>query len=533
MKFNKLFLLPLFIFIFFSCATTPVKDIDDPEKKDDKPEKEVSEEQAVPDLDESDEELDDEKKKEEREKKEDRYFDGNVYRGPALKDFQDGLEKYFSEGCESAVARWESAVKRDPRRVEIAFNIALCYERMGDAEKSREWYMRSFKGNNNFMRPLYNYSLSLGDKLNEKVPELTKLVAKTEDKVLKNNFLSWLNIQVRNFDNAEKYAKAALKLDEQNVDAVINLATIYYSNDMLELADMALGIAEQWDSDDFRLHRLYGFLKFDMGKKGEAAEHFQRAVRLNPELSEVRNMLAVLAMEIEDYNTAKEQLEFVLKISPDFNAAKINLAMAYKGLEKYKESNDILMGLLNSPDLTEPDKKKVLFNLGILYLDADVDGEGKTDRFDLSTDYLKKYLEMIKGDSNFRQQKVIVDEYISEAATKKRSLEMMIAMRERQAARQKALEEEHKLFLKMKEEAFKNAVSKDTVEVWREYLDKYPVIDADDKFSNAAQARLKELEKESTEHEDTDDVPEKSEEKEAEEHDEISGGPDDAEEGEP
>ena len=79
-----------------------------------------------------------------------------------------------------------------------------------------------------------------------------------------------------------------------------------------------------------------------------------KSVKANPDQPEVRNILAVLAMKIEDYSTAKEQLEAALKIKDDFWSAKLNLALAYKGLEDYKNAAVVIDELEARNDLQEP-----------------------------------------------------------------------------------------------------------------------------------------------------------------------------------
>lgn len=504
----------LMMMFLYSCSATPSKrSVSETKEKE-----RVSESEDIMELErvEGEDRYDDPEDREEKsrkKKKEMSYFDGNRYVGPALKPFMDGLGKYFSEGCDMAVEIWKEALEKDQKRHEVAFNIGLCYERTGNVEESKKWYLKSYDINHNFLKPLYNLVLSMDGNLAEKKEDFLKIVEKTEDKVEKNNFIAWLYLQTNELDLAEKHAKKVLKIDEQNSDAVVSLATIYYRRDMPELADMALGTAEKWDRDNFRLQRLYGFLSYDMGNKGKATEHFQRAVKINPELPEVRNMLAVLAMEIEDYRTAKEHLEFALGINPAFFSAKVNLAIAYKGLEEYEKSRNILDELDKNKNIPDDIRVAVIFNLGILFLDADVYGDNSLERFDIAVEYFNRYLDLTKKSPDFRKKKAQIDEYIKEAENEKRRLELFIRTQERIQARQKAAEEEHKLFLKNKEAAFKKAVEEDSYEGWKEYLENFPVLGPDDKLSNAAKARFEEIKSKMPEviEKDNESVPEEAE----------------------
>jgi len=482
--------------VFSSCATTSKKEekkSEKVEKKDSVKKNEKKDEEGKKDDVEKEEKKKKEKKDSDKKTKKKKYYDGAKYIGPSSGSFNDGLSNYFNDDCEAAVKKWKKGLKKDDDRYQIAFNVGLCYQRLGKEKDSLKWYVKAFKINPDFMRPLYNAIILLGKKSKEKEKFYLNLVKNTKDKVVKDNFIAWLKLRHGNVKVAEEYAKAVLKEDEQNSDAVITLAEIYYSKKMFELAEMALSTAEKWDEDNFRLHRLYGFLAYETGDKKKAAVHLQKAAKLNPELPEVNNILAVLAMEIEDFSTAKGKLEFALKISPDFKAAKMNLAIAYKGLEEYKKARDILVEL-EKEKLTNKDFiKAVIYNLAILYLDADVEGNKDPKKFDTSISYFKKYLKLIRRNADYRNQKKLIAGYIKEAGVEKKKMEYYNKMKLRAEKRKKELEEENKKFLKLKEEAYKDALKKDKFDVWEKYLKDYPMKGPDDKFGVDAKARFDKL----------------------------------------
>lgn len=481
-------LLPL---LFTGCATSGKKE----EKVSEKVQKKegLKKDKSSEKKEQADAKSEDNKKEQKEKKKKVKSYDGMKYIGPSNEDFAKGLSRYFNDDCESAIKEWEKGLKKDDGRYQIAFNIGLCYQRLGKKEKSVKWYIKAYKMNPDFMRPLYNANILLGEDSKEKEKFYTDLIKSTKDKVVKNNFIAWLKLRHGDEKSAEEYAKAALKEDEQNADAVITLAEIYFSKKMYELAEMALSTAEKWNDNNFRLHRLYGFLAYESGDKKKAAVHLQKAVKLNPELPEVNNILAVLAMEIEDFATAKENLEFTLKIAPDFKAAKINLAIAYKGLGEFKKSRDMLKELEKDDALSTDLKKSVIYNLAVLYLDADVDGDRNPKKFDTAIEYFNKYLKVIRRSSDYRKQKKLIAGYIKEAGVEKKKLEYYNKMRARTEKKKKELEEEHKKFLAAKEKAFKEALEKDTFKVWEKYLKDFSVLGEADKFGLAAQARYEEL----------------------------------------
>ena len=421
-------------------------------------------------------------------------YDGGKYIGPAAADFEEGLRAYSDGGCEKAVKFWQAAFNKDQRNAQIAFNTAVCFERMKNREDAAAWYEKAYLADNSFTKPLYNLALLyMPAQIKEKEGYLTQLAEKNSDVVEKYNFIAWLNLQLGRNDEAEKYAKMVLKEDEQNSEAVISLATSYFNKKMYELAESALETAEKWDPENFRLQRLYGFLLYRTGDSKGATTHLMKSVKANPDQPEVRNILAILAMKIEDYSTAKEQLEAALKIKDDFWSAKLNLAMAYKGLDDYKNAAVVLDELEARNDLPATLRNSVIFNKALLYLDADVNGDKNPARFDTAVKYFNEYLKLIAKSKNFKQDKALVDGYIKEANTEKKKLEFALAAKAKAEKRKQAQEEEARLFKEHKEAAFKKAEEAGTAEAWSKYLEEFPVVDDNDTLSLSAKAKLEEL----------------------------------------
>ena len=325
---------------------------------------------------------------------------------------------------------------------------------------------------------------------------------KITDAAEKNNALALYYLNSGKYEEAEKAAKAALKADERNAEAVITLAAVYFNKKMYELAESALETAEKRNPDNYRMHRLYGFLIYRNGdedtataREAAAAERLAKAVKLNPDLPETRNLLAVLAMKVEDYSVAKEHLEAALKTKSDFREAKLNLAIAYKGLEDYKNAAAVLNELESDSGLSEDLHRAVLFNKAVLYLDADVDGDKNPARFDTAVKYFNEYIKVTANDENSKERKALAEGYIKEANSEKKKLEFALAAKARADKKRQEQEEEAKLFQKNKEEAFKNAEAAGTAEVWSKYLEEFPVADDNDTLGLSAKKKLEELTK--------------------------------------
>lgn len=500
-KLNKIFIL-LALLSFVSCGTAPAASSSDSEKPEGSSDKVSGQTETAPENADGSEKQPESasdsvaasaettKADDVKEEKNPNY-DGGKYIGPAAADFEEGLRAYSDGGCEKAVKFWQAAFNKDQKNAQIAFNTAVCFERMKNRDEAAAWYEKAYLADNAFTKPLYNLALLyMPGQIKEKEGYLTQLAEKNSDVVEKYNFIAWLNLQLGRTDEAEKYAKMVLKEDEQNSEAVISLATSYFNKKMYELAESALETAEKWDPENFRLQRLYGFLLYRTGDSKGATTHLMKSVKSNPDQPEVRNILAVLAMKIEDYSTAKEQLEAALKIKDDFWSAKLNLALAYKGLEDYKNSAVVFDELEAIKDLPETLRNSVIFNKALLYLDADVNGDKNPARFDTAVKYFNEYLKLIAKSKNFKEQKALVDGYIKEANTEKKKLEFALAAKAKAEKRKQAQEEEARLFRQNKEAAFKKAAEAGTAEAWSKYLEEYPVVDENDTLSLSAKEKL-------------------------------------------
>lgn len=202
---NKYFIFFVVLLICFSCATSSKKahtenqkegesDLAEEKKSEKKEKKDKVEKKETSEDSDSESEVEQEKEsdKESKKKRKADHYDGLKYTGPAQNKFSEGIGKYFTDGCDVAVKSWKDALDRDKENSSIAFNIALCYQRMKNFEESRKWYEKAYLLNPEFVRPLYNLVLMIGDKIKEDEKYFIDIIEKTKDIVEKNNFMAWV-----------------------------------------------------------------------------------------------------------------------------------------------------------------------------------------------------------------------------------------------------------------------------------------------------------------------------------------------------
>ena len=163
-------------------------------------------------------------------------------------------------------------------------------------------------------------------------------------------------------------SKAILSEDENNADAMLNLAIVYQSQGK---HDLVLEVIKRAKAD---FKRVNPELMWRLARSQVALEAFQTARETLKEAvesgetatPELLNMLGVLELRLNNYPEATKRFEAALKYSPKMVEACVNLSHAFKASKRYDEA---LSTLNRCADLA-PERQDMLYNLGILYLDG-------------------------------------------------------------------------------------------------------------------------------------------------------------------
>ncbi len=126
--------------------------------------------------------------------------------------------------------------------------------------------------------------------------------------------------------------------------------------------------------DNASVLRYLGDIAYGAGDLEEAERRYREVLRLAPPRAPVaqaaRLRLAILrglrALDGGDYRAAAEAFQEALRLSPRDPVARLNLAAAYRGLERYERAEALLLGLLQD----DPDNLDARLRLGALYLET-------------------------------------------------------------------------------------------------------------------------------------------------------------------
>ncbi len=137
----------------------------------------------------------------------------------AKKAYEKGLKEATKKKWANARVQFEKAVEVYPKYAAAWFELGRVYEQEQNAEEARKAYSQALSADDKFVKP-YMRLMEMAAR-EQKWEE----VAKTSDKVLQLNpydfpgayfYNAVANLSLRNYDEAEKSAREAAKLDPKN-----------------------------------------------------------------------------------------------------------------------------------------------------------------------------------------------------------------------------------------------------------------------------------------------------------------------------
>jgi Tfp pilus assembly protein PilF len=307
----------------------------------------------------------------------------------ALGSFDDGVRREAAGDLAGAAAAFERAFAADASAAFAGVNAGVLRERLGDDAGARALYLRVLDRTPTFFPAAQNL-VRLDARRGRAADAEAELRARSERSpeavALRNGLAEALLVQGR-LDEAEDAARRALKIEEKNVPAMVNLATVYARKKRFELAKMVLENARQLDDRDATLWNRLGFVTLSLGDRIQALECFRTAAALRPDYPEAHANYGTLLADAEDYATAAVELELAVKYAPGNARAWMNLGNAYRGLKEFAKAEDAYGRAL----ALDPALADARYNLAILYLDGEKPGLPALQRLEQGVAHLEAY----------------------------------------------------------------------------------------------------------------------------------------------
>ncbi len=195
-------------------------------------------------------------------------------------------------------------------------------------------------------------------------------------------------------DQAITLARAALRVHEQNVDAMLVIAEAYYKQSKYEIVQavvssgLAVDAKIRTPAETSQLYNLQGFAFLKMEKESLATQSFKQAAESDDKNAAAWNNLGTRYLEAGDIATAASCFSYAVELDKGFYKAHLNLGAAQRAQGKLQDAEKSMLAALKM----RPSYPEAYFDLGILYLDADpFPSLDTTARLNKSIQYLEKY----------------------------------------------------------------------------------------------------------------------------------------------
>ncbi len=197
------------------------------------------------------------------------------------------------------------------------------------------------------------------------------------------------------------HSRQALKIHEQNVEAMLVMAEVYYKQKKFELVQAVTSTALAVDAkirtpqETSRAHNLKGFAYSAMGNDNLATQAFKMAAEADEKNAGAWNNLGTRYMQAGDVATAKQCFAYALELDATFAKAHLNLGAALRAEGKWQDAEKSLLTAMK----LRPNYPEAYFNLGVLYLDADpYPGLETMPRLEKAIGFLTKYRDLAIAD---------------------------------------------------------------------------------------------------------------------------------------
>jgi len=188
-------------------------------------------------------------------------------------------------------------------------------------------------------------------------------------------------LKAKDADGLIRAARAALDIDETNVEAMVMLAHGNYLKGYDDKAEAVLNLARKQRAGDAHplLWMLLGLVYDRTDREDQALAAYERATQLKPDYLAALTNRGAIYLERKRYADAITVFEQVVQLHGQSARAHTHLGAAYRGrsaeVAQEKVQRDQLLKRAEKELRTamekEPNYAPAYFNLGILYLDAD------------------------------------------------------------------------------------------------------------------------------------------------------------------
>lgn len=327
----------------------------------------------------------------------------------ALKLFKEGADLLFEDDQE-ALFRFDQARMLDPELMAAHYNAGVAEEMLGNLAEAGLRYQDCLSQDDKQASCLGNLLL-VQAKLSQK-EEAQQLLERYLNEYKEEPFVlvaaSELALFNKDHASAERYARAAIERDAENVQALYLMARIFFEKKQWAAAKWVAKNALELAPSHGGLHLVLGHTEYALGLLHDALDSYALAVKYQP-TPEALESYGLLLLKRGRVDQALPVLERLVKASPNDYRSYLHLGNAHMANKMFDEAKS---DYLKAQEL-KSDDLDIDLNLGLLYFELKPPDITELERMKIAQAYFKSYL---KKTGLKKDQKAEVERYLKTLA---------------------------------------------------------------------------------------------------------------------
>ncbi len=249
--------------------------------------------------------------------------------------FSAGTAAYESGRYDEARSLFAEALERSPRLVGAQYNLGVIAERQGDSRQASSAYEAALQIDASHLPSILNLArLRILEGDFDKAIALLESGARQPDQkhelALMNNLAAAYRLG-KKYAKAEATSRAVLSKFSDDVEALKNLALVFYEQGRFHLAELVETNAAKLRPNDPAIYNDLGLVHLKLGQRTQAVVQFRRALDLDPKFAVAHRNLGALALEFRDYPTAEKSFAALAALEPASGESHLYYAQALLG----------------------------------------------------------------------------------------------------------------------------------------------------------------------------------------------------------
>ena len=287
-----------------------------------------------------------------------------------IRAFEDAvavLEEQQAEGevdLDELQGRFEQLIRRAPQVGEAWYNLGVILERRGDLERAEQAYKRALEQKPTLKEAAENLAVLFHNQGNvgEAVDVLHQILTVQPDASNARARLADIYREQGDNQNARAFAREALIRDAENAVAYKVLMFLAMADGDAPRARLLARRVLSLGGEDPEVYWELAKLEKAAGDLDAAKSNLRRAASLREDYLAPRLLQAKIAMDEEDWSTARSLYKEVLQQEPEMADVWLNVGVASRALGEYEPAEKAYRRAIS----IDSDLAVAHFNLGVL-----------------------------------------------------------------------------------------------------------------------------------------------------------------------